>query len=246
MDPLLASCLEGEGFHRLLPRKGVGETLDNKKVVPPISSGVPANPVGNRQPNKQTTAPDLDPYGRWLNARQQWRESPDNSLSPPDWYQGLSSSLRLAVIAMLREVAKGTKKLPGDVAFELAEAMLALQEGNNESFLLPDGAILHLGKGQPLRHPFITGLHVDAVCYVRAAQAGLIDDPQPVSSVATAYSVTRRTINRWLTKYSDTSGRREVVEGLDEAAVITKIMHRSGEHYAKQRGLAPKGVRRKR
>jgi len=165
-----------------------------------------------------------DHYKRWLSAKDKWRAQAGDSLKPPE---AVAKELRESTIALLRMAAKGDNRLPGDVAFELAEAMGALEAGQDETFLLPSDLRLTRRK-QPLKHPFLEGLRLDAVCYLDAVAKGAIVDNRPKRTVALAYGISDRTARRWHERHP---------EVVDEVAVsrITSRMRASGRQYKKQR-----------
>jgi len=165
-----------------------------------------------------------DHYKRWLSAKERWREEAGDSLKPPE---AVAKELRESSIALLRMAAKGDKRLPGEVAFELAEAMTALEAGQDETFLLPSNLRLSQRK-QPLKHPFLEGLRLDAVCYLDAVAKGTIVDNRPKRTVALAYGISDRTARRWH------EGHPEVV-GEGSVSHITSRMRASGKQYKKQR-----------
>ena len=164
-----------------------------------------------------------DYYEQWLSAKQKWRTKDGYSLRPPDQ---VAKELRKSTIGLLRLVAKGDKQLPGDVAFELAEAMGALEAGQDESFLLP-GSIRLTKRKQPLKHPFLESLRLDAVRYLDAVSKNRIDDNRPKHSVAMAYGVHRTTVLRWQKRYPN-------VDCGGEVRLIEMLMKASGKHYRKQ------------
>jgi hypothetical protein len=164
-----------------------------------------------------------DYYKQWLSAKHKWRTQAGDSLKPPE---PIAKELRKSTMDLLRLVAKGEKQLPGDVAFELAEAMGALEAGQDESFLLP-GSIRLTKRKQPLKHPFVKGLRLDAVRYLDAVAKKRIHDNQPKRTVALAYGVESRTARRWHKKYPE-------VEGYGAVSVITAVMQASGKQYKKQ------------
>ena len=164
-----------------------------------------------------------DHYKRWLSAKQKWREQAGDLLKPPE---AVAKELRESTIALLRMAAKGDKRLPGDVAFELAEAMTVLESGQDETFLLPSNLRLSQRK-QPLKHPFLEGLRLDAVRYLNAVANGEIEDRRPKKTVALAYGVSDRTVRYWHRQYP-----KVVSEG---AVSVTKsLMRASGRQYQKQ------------
>ena len=164
-----------------------------------------------------------DHYKRWLSAKERWREQAGDSLKPP---AAVAKELRESTIALLRMAAKGDNRLPGDVAFELAEAMTVLESGQDETFLLPSNLRLSQRK-QPLKHPFLQGLRLDAVRYLDAVAKGEIDDRRPKKTVALAYGVSDRTVRRWH------KGHPKVFS--EGAVSVTKILMRaSGRQYQKQ------------
>ena len=164
-----------------------------------------------------------DHYKRWLSAKERWREQAGDSLKPP---AAVAKELRESTIALLRMAAKGDNRLPGDVAFELAEAMTVLESGQDETFLLPSNLRLSQRK-QPLKHPFLEGLRLDAVRYLNAVANGEIEDRRPKKTVALAYGVSDRTVRYWHRQYP-----KVVSEG---AVSVTKsLMRASGKQYQKQ------------
>lgn len=164
-----------------------------------------------------------DHYKRWLSAKEKWRKDAGDSLKPPE---AVAKELRESSIALLRMAAKGDKRLPGDVAFELAEAMTVLEAGQDETFLLPNNLRLSQRK-QPLKHPFLQELRLDAVRYLNAVAKGEIEDRRPKKTVALAYGVSDRTVRRW---------HRDHPKVASEGAVsVTKsLMRASGKQYQKQ------------
>jgi len=164
-----------------------------------------------------------DHYKRWLSAKERWREEAGDSLKPPE---AVAKELRESSIALLRMAAKGDKRLPGEVAFELAEAMTALEAGQDETFLLPSNLRLSQRK-QPLKHPFLKGLRLDAVRYLNAVANGEIEDRRPKKTVALAYGVSDRTVRYW---------HRQYPKVVSESAVsVTKsLMRASGKQYQTQ------------
>ncbi len=165
-----------------------------------------------------------DYYKQWLSAKQEWRTQAGNSLKPPE---PIAKELRKSTIGLLRMVARGDKRLPGDVAFELAEAMGALEAGQDETFLLPSDLRLTRRK-QPLKHPFLEGLRLDAVRYLDAVAKGTVIDNRPKRTVALAYGISDRTARRWH------EGHPEVV-GEVAVSLITSLMRASGRQYKRQR-----------
>ncbi|MDP6095725.1 MAG: hypothetical protein QGG67_07045 [Gammaproteobacteria bacterium] len=165
----------------------------------------------------------MDTYKRWLDARDKWRRESGDALKPSE---AIAAELRDSTVAMLRLVAKGKNELPGDVAYELAEAMEALAAGQDESFLLP-GKVRLSKRKQPLQHPFLLGLRLDAVRYLSAIAQRRIKDDRPKHTVALAYGVRRTTVLRWQKQYPN-------VECGDEVKVIEMLMKASGKQYKKQ------------
>jgi len=164
-----------------------------------------------------------DHYKQWFGAKEKWRTQDGDSLKPPE---PIAKELRQSTIGMLRMVAKGDRRLPGDVAFELAEAMTALEAGQDETFLLPSDLRLTRRK-QPLKHPFLEGLRLDAVRYLAAVAKGKIDDNRPKRTVALAYGISDRTARRWHEQHPEIA-----VDGA--ASLITVLMRASGKQYKKQ------------
>lgn len=165
----------------------------------------------------------MDTYKRWLDARDKWRRESGDALKPSE---AIASELRNSTVAMLRLVAKGKKKLPGDVAHELADAMEYLAAGQDESFLLP-GKVRLSKRKQPLQHPFLLGLRRDAVRYLSVVAQGGINDDRPKHTVALAYGVHRTTVLRWQKRYPN-------VDCGGEVRLIEMLMKASGKHYRKQ------------
>ena len=165
----------------------------------------------------------MDPYRRWLDARAKWRRKSGDALKPSE---AIATELRNSTVAMLRLVAKGKNKLPGDVAHELADAMEALAAGQDESFLLP-GKVRLSKRKQPLQHPFLLALRLDAVRYLSAVAQGKIKDDRPKHSVALAYGVHRTTVLRWQKRYSN-------IECKGDVRVLEMLMKASGKQYRKQ------------
>ena len=168
--------------------------------------------------------PKRDPYQRWLDARQRWREEGGNSLKPAET---IAAELRTSVVAMLKLVAKGESKMPGDMAFELADAIKALSAGQEETFLLPSTLKLTKRK-QPRAHPFLEDLRQDAVNYLRSVESGDYLDSRPIHTVAKAYSVNPSTVHRWRTKFS------AVELSSTKPELIKTILRASANQYRKQ------------
>ena len=164
-----------------------------------------------------------DHYKRWLSAKEKWREQAGDLLKPPE---AVAKELRESTIALLKMTARGDKRLPGDVAFELAEALTVLEAGQDETFLLPSNLRLSQRK-QPLKHPFLEGLRLDAVRYLNAVANGEIEDRRPKKTVALAYGVSDRTVRRW---HKDDP---EVV-GQGAVSVTKSLMRASGKQYQRQ------------
>jgi hypothetical protein len=80
---------------------------------------------------------------------------------------------------------------------------------------------------QPLQHPFLLGLRLDAVRYLSAIAQRRIKDDRPKHTVALAYGVRRTTVLRWQKQYPN-------VECGDEVKVIEMLMKASGKQYKKQ------------
>jgi hypothetical protein len=76
-----------------------------------------------------------------------------------------------------------------------------------------------------------------AVAYVRAARAGMVSDRAPVKTVALAYGVTRRTVERWAVDEGADALAQCVtrshgsIEGL--CAILPALMATSGAQYRK-------------
>ena len=172
-----------------------------------------------------------DTYRQWLDVRSKWREQEGDSLKPSD---ELASELRASYIAMLRLVAKGKKHLPGDMASELADAIEALSEGQDETFLIPGNLKLRQRK-QPRAHPFLEKCRLDAVHYLHLVSSGELSDTHPVTTVARAYGVSQSTVHRWRNKYGHTQ------VSPPNPTLVKKLLRSSGQQYQKQiKRLTPK------
>jgi hypothetical protein len=168
--------------------------------------------------------PNTDPYQRWLDLRDRWRTEEGESLKPSD---EIAAALRVSTVAMLRAVAKGDASLPGDVAFELADAIEALEAGQDATYLLPEKLKLAFRK-QPRVHPFLEDLRRDAVNYLQLVESGDLSDGRPFHTVAQIYGVERRTVHRWRRKFTD------LEKPLSQPTLVKAIFRASGKQYKKQ------------
>lgn len=208
--------------------KEVGIPVNRKNYLEMIFNGdvpdpVPAEIEAQLPEELQRISDMKDHYRRWLDARAKWRREGGDALKPSE---AIATELRNATVAMLRLVAKGKKKLPGDVAHELADAMEYLAAGQDESFLLP-GKVRLSKRKRPLQHPFLLALRLDAVRYLNAVAQGKIKDDRPKHTVALAYGVHRTTVLRWQKQYPD-------IECEGGVRVLEMFMKASGKHYRKQ------------
>ncbi len=210
--------------------------MTKKKSSQHPFSGLLPEPKNKRKPKRKGLPRDTDSYRRWLDARQQWRDSPEDSLRPPE---AVGAELRLAAIDMLRAHANGTAALPGEVAFELAEAVQALHAEQETSFLLPGAVRLQHWK-RFLSHPFLEECRKDAVRYVLACRKerkdekerkdgkDLIGDPHPVKTMREAFGVDESTIYRWVAAHGNLKFSK-----ISKAHFVRSIALASGKQYCK-------------
>ena len=119
--------------------------------------------------------------------------------------------------------------MPGDMAFELADAIEAIEASQDATFLLPVSLKLAVRK-QARAHPFLEARRREAVNYLQLVRLGKINDHRPIHTVALAYGVDRTTVYRWLKKFPI-----EKDSLLDkEPKLVETIFRASGKQYQKQ------------
>ncbi|MAF99697.1 MAG: hypothetical protein CL388_00590 [Acidiferrobacteraceae bacterium] len=188
--------------------------------------------------NKNQTPLEQTPYDKWLKAKQRWRDECGDQLCPHD---EIATELRLSVIEMLRRVAnpKFSSELPGDLAFELADA-IEYEEFGQASFLSANTKQRVFGQ-----HPLLDKLKLSAVHYLMAVREGMIEDETPVKTVSQQYSVSLCTVHNWKAKYSETDLPKPAFN-LDQASYIVSVMELSARVYREQHELTNAGKKRKR
>jgi len=166
-----------------------------------------------------------NPYQRWLTAKDRWRKREGGQLKPSD---EIATELRASIVETLRLVARGDTKMPGDMAFELADAIEAIEASQDATFLLPVSLKLAVRK-QARAHPFLEGLRRDAVNYLHLVKLGKIEDHRPIHTVSLTYGVDRRTVYRWQKKFAIEEDTLLHVE----PSLVKEIFHASGKQYQK-------------
>lgn len=162
-------------------------------------------------------------YRDWLDGRDRWRKQEGDSLKPPGQ---ISAELRTAAVSTLREVARGKARMPGDMAWELADAIEALSAGQDECFLLPENLDKRKQAG---RHPFRVDLRRAAMDYLLLVSRGDISDPKPMHTITLNYGVTRQTVYNWKKQSS------KIENPESDPAVAIIFMRSAGRQWKKQR-----------
>ncbi len=175
--------------------------MAKKKISKHAFAGILAEPVSKPRPKRRKPRRDTDPYKRWLEAMADWRAGPGltDSQRPPD---DIAERLRDAEIDLLLRYAKGElSTIPVEVAYHLAQGIQTVHQWQDQTYLLPARLrITHRQTKKPTL--FCEGLIQDAVRYVRAAQSREIDDPHYCKTVAYAFGVAERTVQRWCKRYN--------------------------------------------
>ena len=195
-----------------------------KKTPSPFSDVLPDQLSGETHSN------DIDGYTQWLDAKHEWRERIQRGEIPdePDPPKDIARTMRDAWVVLLKSVMKGERRLPGDMAFQLHDALLELEAGQGQPFLIP-GLIRHKGYRNKNSHLYLDRYRQDATEYLKAVQEGRIKDEHPNVTVGYAFNVHPDTVSRWKKKYPD-------VEVTNTQKVITTKMRRSGRFYANHLG----------
>lgn len=166
------------------------------------------------------------PYRRYVDLKA------DRLVDPEGFSQNSWIDMQGALFDALWQHVRSVRDLPDEMASDLAFAMEDVIAGHENDLLMP-----HRRRGRPKRPPTQDNCIRDAVRYMRAVKAGLIEDPQPIRTVVNAFrastkmrgDLNRRTVQKWLS-----DDRFSGVASDDfESQMIVSLMKASGWHYSR-------------
>ena len=170
---------------------------------------------------------NLGPYERYLDAKVERLEKGKES-------EKGRKQIQAAMAEALREHATNELSLPEEMAADLYVGMRDVAEGFENNLFKPIRR-----RGGQGRQPTENSCIGDAVRYLLAVEAGIIDDKHPVKTVHEAFGgsdicggggLARRTIEQWK---NDERFAYVKPEGYEPKLIIA-LMRRSGHFYSRQ------------
>lgn len=188
------------------------------------------------EPENVLVYDNLGPYERYLDAKVERLDKGKES-------EKGRKQIQAAMAEALREHYRNKRSLPEEMAVDLYSAMRDVAEGFKNPLFQPVR-----GRGSQGRQPTEKSCIGDAVLYLRAVEASIIDDKHPVKTVHEAFGgsdicggagLARRTIEQWK---NDERFAYVKPEGYEPKLIKAKLRF-SGSFYSRQFSKMGRGVK---